>query len=140
VADLAGAGAKVKWPNDVLLDGRKVAGILVEARSPDWAVAGIGVNVTHVPPELADSATALGRDDVEAALAELLRALERRLAQAPAEILAALRERDALDGERVRWAAGEGTGAGIDDTGALLVRTASGETVALAAGEVHLLR
>src|SRR4051795_12491243 len=98
VADLAGDSALVKWPNDVLLDGRKVAGILVEARAPDWAVVGIGVNVTGVPAEVADIATSLEREDVEGALDELLAALDRRVAQ-PAELaLAALRARDALLG------------------------------------------
>ena len=53
-------------------------------------------------------------------------------------MVAALRERDALLGRPVRWAAGEGTGAGIDDTGALLVVTAGGERLKLDAGEVHL--
>jgi BirA family biotin operon repressor/biotin-[acetyl-CoA-carboxylase] ligase len=138
VADLAGAGARVKWPNDVLLDGRKVAGILVEARTPEWAVVGIGVNVREVPPEVADIATSLGRDDVEAALDELLRALEARVAQSASEIVAALRERDAVLGHRVRWSGGEGIGAGIDASGALLVAV-DGRTVALSAGEVHLL-
>jgi BirA family biotin operon repressor/biotin-[acetyl-CoA-carboxylase] ligase len=138
VADLAGPAAKVKWPNDVLLEARKVAGILVEARAPDWAVVGIGVNVRHVPPEVADIATALGRDDVEPALAELLEALEHRLAQPPVPLLADLRAKDALLGARVRWNGGEGTGAGIDDAGALRVTTPDGETIALAAGEVHL--
>ncbi len=138
VADLAGDGARVKWPNDVLLDDLKVAGILVEARAPDWAVVGIGVNVTSVPPEVADIATALARDDVEAALSELLAALETRLAEPPAEIVTALRERDALLGRRLSWSGGEGTGAGIDETGALLVATPSG-TVALSSGEVLLV-
>ncbi len=138
VADLAGDAARVKWPNDVLLDGRKVAGILVEARAPDWAVVGIGVNVTGVPPEVADIATSLERSDVEEALAELLDALELRVAQPAAEVVAALRERDALLGRRVRWSGGEGVGAGIDASGALLVETAGG-TIALSAGEVHLI-
>ena len=138
VADLAGPAARVKWPNDVLVDGRKVAGILAEARAPDWAVLGIGVNVTEVPPGLAEIAASLDRDDVEQALAELLEALDRRLAQPAAETLADLRARDALLGERVRWSGGEGTGAGIDESGALLVTTPGGETLALAAGEVHL--
>jgi BirA family biotin operon repressor/biotin-[acetyl-CoA-carboxylase] ligase len=138
VADLAGDGARVKWPNDVLLDGRKVAGILVEARAPDWAVVGIGVNVVSVPPEVEDIATALGRSDVEAALAELLVALDRRVAQPAVDVLAAVRERDALLGRRVRWSGGEGVGAGIDSSGALLVETGSG-TTALSAGEVHLI-
>jgi BirA family biotin operon repressor/biotin-[acetyl-CoA-carboxylase] ligase len=137
VADLAGTGALVKWPNDVLLDGRKVAGILVEARAPDWAVVGIGVNVTGVPPEVADIAAALERKDVEGALAELMEALDVRLAQPAEETLAALRSRDALLGRRVQWAGGEGVGAGIDASGALLVQTASG-TVPLSSGEVHL--
>ena len=138
VADLAGAGARVKWPNDVLLDGRKVAGILVEARTPDWAVVGIGVNVRAVPPEVAEIATSLERDDVEGALDELLRALELRVAQPASEIVAALRERDAVRGRRARWSGGEGVGAGIDASGALLVE-ADGRTVALSAGEVHLI-
>ena len=59
VADVAGPSALVKWPNDVWLDGRKVAGILVEARQdPGWAVLGIGVNVArrpgHAPADAAD--------------------------------------------------------------------------------------
>ena len=46
VADVAGPDALVKWPNDVWLDGRKVAGILAEAsKAAEWAVLGIGVNV-----------------------------------------------------------------------------------------------
>ena len=50
VADVVGPSALVKWPNDVWLDGRKVAGILVEARSdPGWAVLGIGVECRRRP-------------------------------------------------------------------------------------------
>jgi BirA family transcriptional regulator, biotin operon repressor / biotin---[acetyl-CoA-carboxylase] ligase len=141
VADVAGPGALVKWPNDVQLAGRKVAGILAEARAPEWAVLGIGVNVAVVPPEVADIAGSLGRapEDVEPTLAELLAALDRRLAEPASETLAALRERDALLGRRVRWAGGEGVGAGIDDAGALLVTRPDGRTATLTAGEVHLI-
>jgi BirA family biotin operon repressor/biotin-[acetyl-CoA-carboxylase] ligase len=143
VADLAGGDARVKWPNDVLLGGRKVAGVLAEARAPDWAVLGIGVNVAldpaTLPPEVAEIAGTLGRDDVEAALEELLAALAHRLAQPRAALLADLRARDALLGARVQWSDGEGTGAGIDDAGALKVRRADGTALTLAAGEVHLL-
>ena len=137
VADVAGETAQVKWPNDVLLDGLKVAGILVEAQAPEWAVVGIGVNVTATPPEVADIATSLERDDVEAALGELLAALEMRLAQPVAALIEDLRVRDALLGRRVRWSGGNGVGAGIDSSGALLVDTESG-TVALSSGEVLL--
>ncbi|HTE63919.1 MAG TPA: biotin--[acetyl-CoA-carboxylase] ligase [Solirubrobacteraceae bacterium] len=147
VADLAGEQALVKWPNDVLVGGRKLAGILVEARPEEgWAVLGIGVNVAvdlaALPPEVRDRAATLGRSPVEleSTLSELLVALERRLAEPPAACLAALRVRDALRDQPVRWAEGEGTGAGIDDTGALLVRLPGGTLQTLAAGEVHLAR
>jgi BirA family transcriptional regulator, biotin operon repressor / biotin---[acetyl-CoA-carboxylase] ligase len=145
VADVAGPQARVKWPNDVLLDGRKVAGILAEGRPQEgWTVLGLGVNVAldpaTLPPEAAAVAGTLGRSPraLEATLAELLRALERRLAEPGEAALAALRERDALLGARVAWAGGEGVGAGIADDGALLVRLADGPLVALTAGEVHL--
>ena len=98
VADLAGPAARVKWPNDVLVDGRKVAGILVEGRPQEgWAVVGIGINaavdVAQLPPELRDRAGTLGRspDELEPTLVELLGALERRLAEPAAAVVAALR-------------------------------------------------
>jgi BirA family transcriptional regulator, biotin operon repressor / biotin---[acetyl-CoA-carboxylase] ligase len=147
VADVAGPAARIKWPNDVLLDGRKVAGILVEGRPQEgWAVVGIGLNVAvdtaALPEELRATAGTLGRepDALEPTLAELLEALEVWL-RAPADaVVAALAARDALHGRPVRWAGGEGTGAGIDDTGALLVVTEGGERLKLDAGEVHLAR
>jgi BirA family biotin operon repressor/biotin-[acetyl-CoA-carboxylase] ligase len=147
VADLAGPAARVKWPNDVLLDGRKVAGVLVEGRPQEsWAALGIGINVAvepgDFPPELRERAGTLGwpPDRLEPALAELLRALERRLAEPADALLAALRARDALLGAPVRWNGGAGIGAGISETGALRVRRdgdGDGE-LALDAGEVHL--
>src|SRR3954469_11442378 len=94
VADLAGDSARVKWPNDVWLEGRKVAGILAEARNGGWVVLGIGVNVAldpaTLPPGVAEIAGTLGRRpaEIEATLTELLRALEARLEQDPPTILA----------------------------------------------------
>ena len=70
-------------------------------------------------------------------LEALLPALDRRLSDAPARLLEAWRGRDALRGSRISWRDGEGTAAGVDDTGALLVDTGAGR-VALQAGEVHL--
>lgn len=144
VADVVGEPALVKWPNDVLLDGRKVAGILVEGRPQEgWAVLGIGLNVAvtpdELPSELRDRAGGLGRRaaDVEPVLAALLVALEHRMGMADNDLLAELRERDALRGRQVRWARGSGQGAGIDEAGRLLVATVEG-MVALDAGEVHL--
>jgi BirA family biotin operon repressor/biotin-[acetyl-CoA-carboxylase] ligase len=142
VADVAGPSALVKWPNDVWIEGKKVAGILVEAR--DWAVLGIGVNValdpSTLPPDVAEIAGTLGRDpsEVEPTLTELLARLESRLREGKDATLAALRERDALLGRPVRWDGGEGTGAGIDDSGGLLVHRPDGTTTTLNAGEVTL--
>jgi BirA family biotin operon repressor/biotin-[acetyl-CoA-carboxylase] ligase len=143
VADVAGVDALVKWPNDVWLEGRKVAGVLAESKAGEWAVLGIGVNVAvdvaTLPEDAALVAGSLGRspEDVEPTLSELLRALEKRLAQDRGSVLTALRERDALLGRRVRWQDGEGLGAGIDESGALLVDI-TGRTITLSAGEVTL--
>jgi BirA family transcriptional regulator, biotin operon repressor / biotin---[acetyl-CoA-carboxylase] ligase len=140
--------AQIKWPNDVWIDGRKVAGILIEGRPQEgWAVLGIGLNVgiEEFPPELRDTATSLrlaGATLSSAdALSALLTALNRWLPRPAEEVLAAWRSRDALLGRTVRWqnASKEGTAAGVDDSGALLVDTADGR-VSLDAGEVHLER
>jgi BirA family biotin operon repressor/biotin-[acetyl-CoA-carboxylase] ligase len=141
VADLAGDDATVKWPNDVLLGGGKVAGVLAEGRPQEgWWVLGVGVNVALEAAALPAGAASLGRSprELEPALAELLAALERRLAETPDDILTALRTRDALLGRPVEWAAGSGTGAGIDAGGGLCVRASDGGITVLEAGEVHL--
>jgi BirA family biotin operon repressor/biotin-[acetyl-CoA-carboxylase] ligase len=145
VADLAGPGAAVKWPNDVLLDGRKVAGVLAEARPQEgWAVLGVGINValdpSDFPPELRDTAGTLGRrpQELQAALDEFLTHFAARLEQPGADALDALRARDALRGRPVTWSEGTGIGAGIDAAGALRVRRADGAVTVLEAGEVHL--
>ena len=146
VADVAGPDATIKWPNDVLLGDRKLAGVLGERRAQEgWAVLGIGVNVAvrvaDLPPELHDRAATLGLepDAIEPTLEALLRALEHRLTQPTSAMLDDVRARDALRGRRVRWAQGDGEGVGIDDAGRLLDQRADGEHAALDAGEVHLL-
>jgi BirA family biotin operon repressor/biotin-[acetyl-CoA-carboxylase] ligase len=144
ICDALPIRCEIKWPNDIWLDRRKLAGILVEGRPQEgWAVLGIGLNVTteSFPPELAEIATSLRMAgvelDPEAVLAALLGSLDEWL-EAPAEdVLAAWSERDALRGGRVRWTDGEGTAAGIDASGALVVETDKGR-VTLDAGEVHL--
>lgn len=143
VADLAGDDPLVKWPNDVLVDGRKVAGVLVEARPQEsWAVLGIGVNVAldvaELPTELHETAGTLGRTDLDVAMSELLEHLERRLTEPPEATLRELSGRDALLDRPLAWAGGEGTGAGIDARGCLRVRLAGGSETVLDAGEVHL--
>ncbi len=146
VAEVCGARALLKWPNDVWVDGRKVAGILVEGRPQEgWAVVGIGLNVAvrmeDFPAELHEIAGTLGLepDAIEPTLERLLAALVRWMGASVQDMLAAVRARDALHGQLIRWADGEGLAAGIDDAGNLVVETVSGEVV-LGSGEVHLLR
>jgi len=148
---VAPVSCRIKWPNDVWIDRRKVAGILIEGRPQEgWAVLGVGVNVStregDFPPELRDVATSIAAAVNSAnapALDELLQAvteaLDARLADKPKAIVAAWRERDALEGRKVQWQSGEGVAEGINEDGALVVRTPSGR-VSLDAGEVHLRR
>jgi BirA family biotin operon repressor/biotin-[acetyl-CoA-carboxylase] ligase len=147
VAEIAGPEARIKWPNDVLVEDRKVAGILAEGRQHEgWAVLGIGVNVAlrvdELPPELHATAGTLGLTpaDLEPTLERLLAALERALALADAALLEAYKRRDALRGQEIAWAGGRGTAAGVDAAGRLVVELADGGRTALSAGEVHLAR
>jgi len=145
--EVAGAEPRLKWVNDVLVDGRKIAGILVEGESTgdrlDFLVAGIGINVNgHAatfPAPLDQQATtledALGCDscvpDLETALLHAIDQWLGRLADGQgAQVVAAFRSRDALQGRKVAVAQDgakvEGTAAGIDDEGHLLLKTSQG--------------
>ena len=147
---LAPVRCRVKWPNDVWLAERKLAGVLIEARPPEWAVIGVGINLAiaddDFPGDLRWPATSLGHGvAVDEALAALREALGRWLAAGPAEVVEAFAERDALRGRRVTWDAaggegpgGEGTAAGVDERGNLVVELDGGERVALGSGEVTL--
>jgi BirA family biotin operon repressor/biotin-[acetyl-CoA-carboxylase] ligase len=147
VAEAAEAVAKVKceikWPNDIWIDGRKVAGVLIEARPEDgWAVIGVGINVataqSEFPSALQATATSLGPDvTVEETIDALNERLAHWVAAEESEVLEAFRERDALRGRGISWDDGEGTAEGVDEQGNLVVATDSGE-VSLGAGEVHL--
>jgi BirA family biotin operon repressor/biotin-[acetyl-CoA-carboxylase] ligase len=145
----------VKWPNDVQVGGRKLAGVLIEARPQDgWAVIGVGLNLAiasdEFPPELRETATSLSLASavpfgsyvpLRHSGAEVLsRHLERWLGAEQGTVLAAWRERDALRGREIAWEGGSGVADGIDDRGYLLVVVPSGERIALGAGEVHLTR
>lgn len=144
VTEAVGDGARIKWPNDVLLDRRKVAGILVEGRPQErWMVLGVGVNVAlrdaDFPLDLRATAGTLGHApaDIEPVLARILDRLRRTLAADDAAVLSAFRRRDALFGHEIRWTGGSGEAAGVDAAGRLLVTTPDG-AVSLDAGEVHL--
>jgi len=144
---LAPVRCQVKWPNDVWVRSRKVAGVLIEgrpeARDGGWAVIGVGLNVSvpaeSFPQELRQTAISLdGGGGLEEALRELNAALGAWLDRDAADVLAAFRERDALHGRSISWRGGSGTAAGIDDDGHLLVDTGDGSRAVLGAGEVHL--
>ncbi|WP_137044668.1 biotin--[acetyl-CoA-carboxylase] ligase [Pseudolabrys sp. FHR47] len=141
---------KVKWPNDLLLGGAKIAGILIEAESgpPFATVIGMGVNCASHPADTAypatDLATAGANVTSEALLRGLARAIQTRLAQWDrgqgfAAIRSAWLRRAAGLGQdiRVRLPEREFSGIfdGLDETGRLLVRGEDGVT-AVTAGEV----
>ncbi|NDL59913.1 biotin--[acetyl-CoA-carboxylase] ligase [Phytoactinopolyspora mesophila] len=158
VVGLTGVGAKLKWPNDVLVDERKLAGILVErVDTPQGAaaVAGIGLNVTQRRDQLPPTATSLfleGAAGIQPA--EMLEALGDRLAERYAEwhdhrgdpaagIAPAYRQRCATLGRQVRVEfpgsdAAEGVAADIDDTGRLVLQTGTERRVIGAGDIVHL--
>jgi BirA family biotin operon repressor/biotin-[acetyl-CoA-carboxylase] ligase len=158
IEDVSSHECRIKWPNDVWITEKKVSGVLIEARPPQWAVIGVGVNVSigeeEFPAELRWPATSIGDgvevDGVAVALNERLEGW----VEAPLDdVLAAFRERDALKGREVWWrdaapresepsspedADGSGVADGIDDRGNLLVLMDSGEHRSLGAGEVQL--
>ena len=142
--DVADVSCAIKWPNDVWIEGRKCAGVLIEARPQDgWAVIGVGLNVAiepdEFPEELRETATSLDADaTVDAALEALNDSLTRWTRADPQEVLAAFRDRDALRGQEVSWADGSGVADGVDERGNLIVETPDGERLALGAGEIHL--
>lgn len=136
-----GLPTHLKWPNDVIIGRRKLAGILAEGLAIGTAsqavVIGVGLNVqpSSYAPEVAARATSLegelGRSvDRGHVLAEVLAALSDRLTvleQSPGDILQAWRAASpSATGTRVEWDGRTGTTAGIDDSGALLIRTSSG--------------
>jgi BirA family biotin operon repressor/biotin-[acetyl-CoA-carboxylase] ligase len=146
-----GVEAAIKWPNDVWVGSRKVAGILVEA-GPDFAVVGIGLNVntTEFPAAVAEIATSLqiasGRSlPREEVLAAVIARFAIRRSQIDGEfgaLIQALNERCALTGQRVSLitASGplRGTVEGISASGELLLRTPAGLERLIQADEVRV--
>lgn len=156
-ARAAGADARLKWPNDVLAAGRKLAGILVEAQSQggrlEAVVVGIGVDLDgELPPELAGRAitlaAAVGRAVDRAAFTAALlghveRWIDRYIAGGLAPVIAAwharmapgLAVRAVIDGTPL-----DGEAAGLDADGALLLRDAAGHLHRIRSGDVDVIR
>jgi BirA family biotin operon repressor/biotin-[acetyl-CoA-carboxylase] ligase len=139
-----GLECEIKWPNDVWVEGRKLAGILIEARPQEgWAVVGVGLNLTiakeDFPPELRAAATSLtSAPDAEEARAALDARLGEWVEAGAEAVRSAWEARDALRGREISWEGGSGVADGVSESGDLLVLTAGGDRVALGAGEVHL--
>ncbi len=132
-AEACGDAVRLKWPNDLMVESRKVGGILVEV-AQDRAVVGIGINLTAAPP----GAATIGQE--RDPLLERLRAGLARWAIAdPPEVLDRWRQLSATLGRNVRVELPgrvlEGVAEDIDETGALIV---AGEHVS--AGDVIHLR
>jgi BirA family biotin operon repressor/biotin-[acetyl-CoA-carboxylase] ligase len=157
VAATTGLAAAIKWPNDVLVNGRKVAGILTEMEAEvervHHVICGIGVNLNvpadAFPPELADKATSLlaemGRPvDRAAFTGRLLGALEARYGTYLAQGFSAMRSEwegySSLTGKAVCVVGPEGETAGrvlgLDDDGALRLEGPDGRVLRILAGEV----
>lgn len=139
-----GIECTLKWPNDVWLEGRKLAGILIEAKPQDgWAVIGIGLNLAieqhEFPADLRQPATSLGGGVTpEVARRELDAQLGQWVTAADDEVLAQWQRRDGLRGREVAWEEGSGVADGIDSRGNLVVIVPGGDRVSLGAGEVQL--
>lgn len=146
------AQTMIKWPNDLLVDGAKVAGILLE-REGDMVVSGFGVNLAHHPEELDRPVTSLAKLGValpgpETFLHELARAFSHWLAIWRREGFAPVRARwiarahligtplaaDIGDGQRT-----EGLFDGLDEMGALRLRLANGTHRVIQAGDIFLI-
>ena len=160
-----GIECQVKWPNDVWLEGRKLSGILIEAKpQAGWAVIGVGLNLSiapeEFPPDLRQPAIslfdgALGtrgkprpslpavaraglHPSPDTAASVLNRHLDHWVYADHDDVLADWRQRDGLLGKEVSWEEGSGVADGIDDRGNLVVIVPSGDRVSLGAGEVQL--
>ena len=162
LTELTGTPFGLKWPNDVLAPalnpsaiGGKVAGILVEANTEArYAVIGIGINLLGEPPDLGAaraaesvehaSGMALSRERVAAQVLAELDGLYGQLRDCgPSPVIDAFGAVDVLRGRHLLLStpAGriEGTAAGVDETGRLLVDTPVG-TIVADSGEAHLLQ
>lgn len=155
VESVTGLAPTLKWPNDVLLSGRKLAGVLVDSElsgsAVKYALLGIGVNVNFDIPEgseIAPIATSLKREvgsevSREDVLAALLNEFEQLYLQTPPQVIRdAWRQRLETLGREVkvtfRGAVHEGVAEDIGADGSLLLRRADGSQLVVEAGEVTL--
>ncbi|MEZ4414387.1 MAG: biotin--[acetyl-CoA-carboxylase] ligase [Gemmatimonadota bacterium] len=147
IARVAGVSPGLKWPNDVWLDERKVAGILCETTPGAPVRVGIGINVAQAPGELPADVRALATSLEEAGttvsrvelVGELLDGLRETWSERGSTWLREWESRDALRGRAVRAASGPvGIAEGVDAHGRLRIRVAPGQVEYVASGSVRL--
>jgi BirA family transcriptional regulator, biotin operon repressor / biotin---[acetyl-CoA-carboxylase] ligase len=146
VADVAARYAEnvaLKWPNDVLVNGAKVSGILCEVLSPDTIAVGCGINVAHAPQGLAYPATHLNNANREDVFANYRSCLSHWLniwCTNFATVRAAWISRAIGIGEQTSMIVGEqthsGTYEGIDDSGAIILSAPNGVSRTFHAGDL----
>lgn len=148
-----GAAPQIKWPNDLLIDGAKLSGILLE-RAGDAVVVGLGANLAHHPEGIDRPATSLAAilghaPDADTFLAALADSFARWLYRWRAEGLAPVRARWIEKAHPVGFALTarlpdgttlEGLFDGLDDMGALRLRLADGQVHVIHAADVFLIR
>jgi BirA family biotin operon repressor/biotin-[acetyl-CoA-carboxylase] ligase len=155
IRQVTGLVPSLKWPNDVLIGRRKVAGVLVDMAADSgaihWALLGVGVNVntSQFPLDLRATATSIDIElghaaDLHALLAALLGSLNSRYHalqdEGPEQLLTDWHASSTMWGQTVRTSDGtEGIAEALDADGALLLRQAGGGRKRVVAGEVHLL-
>ena len=153
IEEVTGIRTQIKWPNDLLIDGRKCCGILAEMFGSGGAAfmvlgAGINANVTAFPDELRNTATSLklSANQREVDRTQLVIASVRQLGSALhswdtgfQRVLHEVRERSFLLGKRVRATTGggffEGTATGLNDEGWLMLRLDDGREISLGSVE-----
>lgn len=140
----AGVAADLKWPNDVLVGGAKLGGILVESRwgASPHAVVGVGLNLETAPVPGSTSLRAAGlvaqrRALAEALVARLVAVHERWAREGTAAVLAGVRAACVTLGKKVEWEKGEGVALDVAEDGALVVDVAGKRHLVLA-GDVRL--
>ena len=147
--ELADQRTACKWPNDILVAGRKAGGILAESRVEggrfEHVVVGVGVNLGEPPPDIPEAGAVEAEDDelLEAFVSAFVRGYEPALPAFAGGVVASYREVCATLGTRVRATTGdgaviEGEAVDLDDRGGLVVRTTAGDEV-VRFGEVEHL-
>ena len=158
IESISNKAPKIKWVNDILIDGKKVCGILTEAvtdfesGSLDWIVLGIGINVSipteEFPADLQSFAISIDPDKKMPGVrnklsAEIInRILGFESLPREAEIFKKYKERLMVLGKKISVVKNQmeyqGTAIDINDVGHLIVKTEDGEIITISSGEIRI--